>query len=84
LVGSAQAAECKAVVLSGGANLGAWEMGVMWGLVHYGNPKDFYWDVVSGISAGSINAAGMAGWYPHEVVEMTEFVSDLWYNQTTA
>ncbi len=56
----------------------------MWGLVHYGNPKDFYWDVVSGISAGSINAAGMAGWYPHEVVEMTEFVSDLWYNQTTA
>ena len=59
-------------------------MGVMWGLVHYGNPEDFYWDVVSGISAGSINAAGMAGWYSNEVVEMTEFVSDLWYNQTTA
>ena len=53
------AAPCKALVLSGGSNNGAWEIGVLWGLVHYGDPTDFYWDVVSGISAGAINAAGI-------------------------
>ena len=71
LAAQVQAVECKAIVLSGGGNLGAWEIGVMWGLVNYGDPKDFYWDVASGISAGAINTAGMAGWYPEEVVEMT-------------
>jgi len=63
--------------------MGAWEIGVMWGLAHYGNPEDFYWDVVSGVSAGAINTAGTAGWKPEEVVEMTEYLSDKWYNLTT-
>lgn len=67
---------CKALVLSGGGNNGAWEAGIMWGLAHYGNPDDFHWDVVTGISAGSINAAGSAGFAPDEVLEMSEFVSD--------
>lgn len=69
---------CNALVLSGGSNNGAWEVGVLWGLAHYGEPSNFYWDVVSGISAGSINTAGTAGWRPDEVVEMTEFLSDTW------
>jgi predicted acylesterase/phospholipase RssA len=64
--------------MSGGSNRGAWEVGVLWGLAHYGNPEDFYWDVVSGISAGSINTAGLAGWAPNEVVEMTEYLSQAW------
>ena len=41
---------CRALVLSGGSNNGAWEAGVIWGLTHYGNPADFAWDTVSGIS----------------------------------
>jgi len=57
--------------MSGGANNGAWEIGVLWGLAHYGNPEDYYWDVISGISAGAINASGTAGWKPEEVLEMT-------------
>lgn len=69
--------------MSGGSNMGAWEVGVMWGLAHYGNPEDYYWDVVSGVSAGAINAAGTAAWKPEEVVEMTEYLSDSWYNLTT-
>ena len=47
--------------MSGGGSNGAWEAGVVWGLVHYGNSEEFQYDVVSGISAGSINAAAMAG-----------------------
>ena len=48
----------------------------MWGLAHYGNPEDYYWDVLTGISAGSINTAGSAGFFPSEVLEMTEFLAD--------
>ena len=54
--------KCRALVLSGGANNGAWEIGVMYGLTHYGNPSDFTWDVVSGVSAGGINAGLTAVW----------------------
>ena len=70
IAGTVSAVPCKALVLSGGSNNGAWEVGVMWGLTNYGNPEDYYWDVVSGISAGAINTAGTAGWKPDEVVEM--------------
>ena len=69
--------------MSGGSNNGAWEIGVLWGLAHYGNPADYYWDVVSGISAGSINTAGLAGWKPEEVIEMTEYMSDSWLGIST-
>jgi predicted acylesterase/phospholipase RssA len=65
-----EAVKCNALVLSGGSNNGAWEVGVMWGLTTYGDPTDYYWDVISGISAGAINTAGTAGWKPEEVVEM--------------
>ena len=74
----AAAVKCSALVLSGGSNNGAWEVGLMWGLTHYGNAEDYYWDVVSGISAGAINTAGTAGWHPEEVVEMNQYLSDAW------
>ena len=54
--------KCRALVLSGGGTNGAWEAGVVWGLTHYGDPKDYEWDVHSGISAGSINTIGLIGW----------------------
>ena len=70
--------KCRALVLSGGSNNGAWEAGVIWGLVHYGNPEDFTWDVVSGISAGAINTGGIATWPTGTEVEMTEWLSGKW------
>jgi len=77
------AVPCKALAMSGGSNHGAWMVGIMWGLAHYGNPEDYYWDVISGVSAGAINTAGTAGWKPEEVLEMTEYLSDAWYNLST-
>jgi predicted acylesterase/phospholipase RssA len=62
--------------MSGGSNDAVWEAGVLWGLAHYGNPSDYYWDAVSGISAGSINTSQTAGWRPEEVLEMTEAMSE--------
>ena len=54
---------CRGLVLSGGGNNGSWEAGVLYGLVNNGDPADFEWDVVSGVSAGSINTLAVAG-YP--------------------
>ena len=50
--------KCRALALSGGGTNGAWEAGVIWGLTHYGQKEDFYYDVNTGISAGSINTIG--------------------------
>lgn len=75
--------KCRALVLSGGSNNGAWETGVMWGLVHYGTASDFAWDVVSGVSAGAINTGGIATWPTGSEVEMTEWLSDKWATITT-
>ena len=60
---------CRALVLSGGATNGAWEAGILWGLATYGNTADFEYDVTTGISAGAINTAGIAGFAPEEVME---------------
>lgn len=70
--------KCKGLALSGGSNLAVWEAGVLWGLAHYGDPTDVYWDAISGISAGSINTSVTSGWKPEEVVEMTEYMSELY------
>ena len=67
---------CNALVLSGGGSNGAWEIGVLWGFVHYGNPADFEWDYLTGISAGAINTAGLVGWAPGEEIQGTEWLSD--------
>ena len=75
---------CKAVALSGGGSNGAWEMGVLWGFTHYGNPTDFAYDVVTGISAGSINAVQMMGYPLGEEVAMSEAGADLWNNLKTS
>ena len=72
--------KCRALALSGGANYGSWEVGVMWGLLHYGEPTDFAWDVITGVSAGAINTAGTAVFETGDELNMTEFLSDAWAN----
>eukprot|EP00352_Strombidinopsis_acuminata_P001013 CAMPEP_0176344072 /NCGR_PEP_ID=MMETSP0126-20121128/4422_1 /TAXON_ID=141414 ORGANISM="Strombidinopsis acuminatum, Strain SPMC142" /NCGR_SAMPLE_ID=MMETSP0126 /ASSEMBLY_ACC=CAM_ASM_000229 /LENGTH=125 /DNA_ID=CAMNT_0017690343 /DNA_START=74 /DNA_END=451 /DNA_ORIENTATION=- len=74
------AEDCKALVLSGGGSKGAWEAGVYWGFTHYGNPEDFAYDVFSGVSAGSINTAGLCLWDKGNDLAASEWISDLWLN----
>ena len=53
---------CRALVMSGGGAKGAFEAGVLYGLFHgTEEPADkFDYDVITGVSAGAINTAGMA------------------------
>jgi len=80
----AREGNCHALVMSGGANNGAWEAGVLWGLVNYGNPADFTWDVVTGVSAGALNTGFVVMYPPGQEIEMTQYLSDTWNNITSS
>lgn len=71
---------CRALVLGGGGSNGAWESGVLWGLTHYGDPDDYQYDVVTGVSVGSINTISLAGWPIGQEKEATEKLSGFWQN----
>ena len=58
-------------------------MGVLWGFLHYGNPEDFKYDVLTGISAGSINAIQLMGYPVGDEVAATEAGAELWRNLKT-
>lgn len=68
------------MVLSGGGSNGAYEAGVLWGFTHYGDPNDFEYDVVSGVSVGSINGAILVGYPKGKIQQSTERLSDFWLN----
>ena len=68
--------------MSGGANKGAYEAGVVHGLSHFLNGTDAYYDVVSGVSAGSLNSAAIAMWAPNQAIEMSEWLVNFWKTVT--
>jgi predicted acylesterase/phospholipase RssA len=62
--------------MSGGGSFGAYEAGVLWGLVKNAeDPIDFEYDVVSGVSAGSINSLMVSLWPIGEEMQMVEWLS---------
>ena len=64
---------CRAIALSGGANKGAYEVGVMKGMVDLLPAEEVKWDVVTGVSAGAINAGGMSMFPTGMEKEMVDF-----------
>ena len=69
---------CYGLALNGGGSRGAYQAGVVWGFINYGNPADFEWDVVTGISAGAINAAAMSVWDKTDTVNMADWLSNMY------
>lgn len=56
---------CRALAMSGGGSKGAYEVGVLWGLVKNDpNPEKYKWDVITGVSAGALNTAIVTGFAP--------------------
>ena len=49
---------CRVLSLSGGGSKGAYEIGVMESFVNMLPEAESYYDVISGVSVGSINALG--------------------------
>ena len=70
-IAQAKSGTCRALALSGGGSNGAWEGGVLRGFLENGNASDFEWEVVTGVSAGSINALAISGWEVGQELEMS-------------
>lgn len=70
--------------MSGGGSNGAWEAGIFWGFLNYGDPTDFAYDVVSGVSAGSMNTAAIAGFKVGDEMEASQYLSDMYKNLHTS
>jgi predicted acylesterase/phospholipase RssA len=73
--------------MSGGAALGSYEAGALWGIIKNTNEtarSKFAWDVVTGVSAGSINAMAVSLFKPGTEDDMAEWLSNTWSTLTTA
>lgn len=72
--------KCRALILSGAGSQGAYQAAVLEGLANYHPNADteLAWDVVAGVSAGSLNAVALGGFRPDQVTEGTDFVYALW------
>jgi len=73
---------CHALALSGGANKGSYEAGVIWQLAHSLPPEEVGWDVVSGVSAGAMNTGATSIFAKGDEVKMSEFLVEFWSNIT--
>lgn len=69
--------------LSGGAAKGAYEAGALYKLVNMLEAPDSHYDVISGVSVGSINAAGAGLFGPGEDKQMGDYLLGLWNNLTS-
>lgn len=66
--------------LSGGGSKGAYEVGAIYQMMQMLEAPENYWDVVSGVSVGAINAAGLSLFGKGEEIDAAEFLMDLWSN----
>ena len=69
---------CRALALSGGGSNGAWEAGVLWGFLHYGDPNDFEYDVVTGVSIGALTTYAFTHFAVGDELRFTEELSEMW------
>ena len=78
------AAKCTALAMSGGGAHGAFEAGVLWGFLKNDDNKDKYkYDIVTGVSAGSINALGIAAWPIGDEDALVNWLSEQWLTLTS-
>jgi len=75
----ATAQSCQALVLQGGGDKGAYQAGVLWSLIYNGtSPNNVKYDVLTGISAGSINSIGVAMYQIGDEVNLANFLNTTW------
>ena len=68
--------KCHILSLEGGGDKGAYQAGVIWGLAN--STKDVEWDVISGISVGSINGIAISLFPKGQEKEATDLLINLW------
>ena len=74
---------CRALSMSGGGALGAYEAGALWGIFNSIPDKtEFEYDVVTGVSAGSLNTLGVAVYPKGQEQAMVDDLTYRWSHLT--
>jgi predicted acylesterase/phospholipase RssA len=71
---------CYVLALEGGGDKGAYQSGAIKGLVDYTPYGEVEWDVVTGISVGSMNGAGLSIFAPGDEKNASDFLVETWRN----
>lgn len=74
--------KCRALVLEGGGDKGAYQVGAMRGLVEALPAGESQYDVISGVSIGAINGVGLSLFKKGDELAGTQFMVDFWKNLT--
>ena len=75
--------KCRVLSLSGGGSKGAYEVGVLHTLLTILEAPHNQYDVITGVSVGSINAAGYSLFDKGQELMAAEFMLNMWTNLTT-
>lgn len=70
--------KCRALAMRGGGSKGAYELGVLKGLIKNLDPSEYRYDVVVGVSVGAINAAVIGIHEPGEEKEAIRTLEEIW------
>lgn len=74
--------KCLALALEGGGDAGSWQAGVIYGLVSGLPPEEVEYDVISGVSVGSLNGIYVATYAKGDEKIMAEELLYRWGNIT--
>ena len=72
--------KCRAFAFGGAGDRGSYQVGVLKGLIESLPPEETQYDVVTGISTGSINAIAMAHFAKGNETQFVDWASDWWTN----
>ena len=70
--------KCRALALAGGGDKGSYQAAVLKTLIYNLPPIETQYDVVTGVSAGTLNGAAIAAFKPGQEKEYVEFSMNLW------
>lgn len=69
---------CRVLALAGGGDAGSYQAGVIKGLVD--TEPTTHWDIITGISVGSLNGAGLSIFDIGQEKEAADFLVNIWKN----
>lgn len=70
--------KCYVLALEGGGDKGAYQVGALKGLVDNVSNNETQWDVVTGVSVGSLNAAGLSIFEIGKEQEAVDYMLSAW------
>jgi len=70
------------LILSGGGDKGSYQAGALYEIIHHHADETVQWDIITGISAGSMNGASLSNFAKGDELEAAEFLVALWRGLT--